>query len=206
MKLGLIADMHGDYIGFAAALRILDAEGAEHILCAGDVADRGPEAGEIIRILQERDIPCIRGNHDVTVVANQEHWRSAGINERLSKLGRVVDDDTIAYLSALPETLTLTFDGIPVLLAHGTPWSDVMGVFRDTRQGVLNRIVENYGDSADVIILGHTHEPLRMRVQNLWILNPGSIYGITIRDSHTCALLDLPSMDYTVFDVRTGER
>ena len=36
-KLGLIADIHGDWAGFQAALNLLEREGAaDLILCAGD--------------------------------------------------------------------------------------------------------------------------------------------------------------------------
>jgi hypothetical protein len=34
-------------------------------------------------------------------------------------------------------------------------------------------------------------------VGSLQILNPGSVYGVTARDSHTCATLTLPARDYT---------
>jgi putative phosphoesterase len=206
MKIGVIADMHGDLVGFEAALRIIEREGASQLICAGDIVDRGPEADEIIRIIRQRGIPCIRGNHDVTVVRNQAQWRASDRPERLSQLGRIVSDEAIDFLNSLPETLALTRDGVRLLIAHGTPWSDAMTVFPDSRQGVLNQIVERCGQDHDVIVLGHTHQPMRLRVANLWIFNPGSIYGVTIRDSHTCAVLDLATMGFHVFDVRTGDQ
>src|SRR5688572_14641850 len=199
MKIGVIADIHGDLPGFEAALRIIEGEGVSQIVCAGDIVDRGPEADEIIRIIRQRDIPCIRGNHDVTVVRNQARWRASDRPERLSQLGRIVSDETIDFLNGLPETVALTLDGVRMLIAHGTPWSDVMTVFPDSRQGVLDQIVERYGHDHDIIVLGHTHQPMFMHVANLWILNPGSIYGVTIRDSHTCAVLDLAHMGFEVF-------
>jgi hypothetical protein len=46
---------------------------------------------------------------------------------------------------------------------------------------------------------------LHATIGTLQILNPGSIYGVTIRDSHTCAILKLPACDFTVYDVQSGE-
>lgn len=39
----------------------------------------------------------------------------------------------------------------------------------------------------------------------LQILNPGSVYGVTGRDSATCATLILPTRAYRVFDLRSGK-
>jgi hypothetical protein len=35
--------------------------------------------------------------------------------------------------------------------------------------------------------------------------HPGSVYGVTARDSHTCATLTLPGREYRIFDLRSGE-
>lgn len=183
----------------------LDRAGVSQILCAGDIVDRGPEADEMVKIIRERNIPCVKGNHDHTVLENQAKWRSTTKPDRLRELGRIISDETAEFLRDLPENLRLEIAGLRVIMGHGTPWSDVLGIFPETRQGIINSVVERYGADTDVMILGHTHEPMKMRAGNLWLFNPGSIYGITIRDSHTCAILALPEFEFTVFDVRTGD-
>jgi predicted phosphodiesterase len=80
-----------------------------------------------------------------------------------------------------------------------------MTVFPDSRRSTYQRIEKEYGADNDIIILGHTHHPLNATIGDLHIYNPGSIYGITTRDSHTCATLKLPECEFTVYDVRTGE-
>jgi len=64
MKIGLIADIHGDLEGFQAALTLLNAHEVTCILCAGDIVDRGPEADAIVRLIKDHNIACIKGNHD----------------------------------------------------------------------------------------------------------------------------------------------
>src|SRR5262245_13489546 len=76
IKVGIIADMHGDFAGFQQSLDIFDRAGVSHILCAGDIVDRGPEADAMVKTILERGIPCIKGNHDHTVLENQAKWRS----------------------------------------------------------------------------------------------------------------------------------
>ena len=204
MRLGLIADIHGDYDGFMRSLELLDREGVSRIICAGDIVDRGPRADNIIQVLQERDITCIKGNHDVTVVRNQPKWRAGENPDRLRELGRIISDEAVAFLSALPESLTLTLEGLTITMGHGTPWSDIIGVFPDSRLSIYERVVERYPDT-DLFILGHTHQPMQVEHAGMRFLNPGSIYGVTMRDSHTCAIINLPDREFRVFDHETGQ-
>ena len=204
VTIGVVADLHGDYEGFLKALDIFEEQGITQLVCAGDIVDRGSSADAIVHTFKVKNITCIAGNHDRTVVSNQERWRETDKPERLRELGRIVSDETIAYVEALSDNASLTIAGKRILIGHGTPWSDVMTVFPDSRQSTYQRIEKDYGADYDIIILGHTHHPLNATIGNLHILNPGSIYGITIRDSHTCATLKLPEVEFTVYDVRTG--
>lgn len=206
MKIGLIADIHGDLAGFRATLRLLENKGVERILCAGDILDRGPDADTIVRLLQEYNVVSIKGNHDHTVIHHQDRWRASDNPERLTQLGRIISDQTVDYVRDLPDEARFTFEGVRLLMAHGTPWSDVMAVFSDSRQGVFEQLVERYADDTDVVVLGHTHTPMRVWVSGMWILNPGSVYGVTVRDSNTCAALTLPECEFEVFSLKSSER
>lgn len=203
-KIGIIADLHGDYSSFLKALDIFDTEGISHILCAGDIVDRGSDADKIIEVIQERDIVCIAGNHDRTVAVNQERWRQHKNPQRMKQLGRIVSDETITFLENLPDTAEMTIADKHILIAHGTPWSDVMTVFPDSRQSTFDRIYRDYANDYDLIILGHTHHPMHAVIDKLHILNPGSVYDVTIRDSNTCAILSLPDCIFTLYDVKTA--
>lgn len=204
-KVGIIADIHGDYDSFLKALAIFEAEGVKTILCAGDIVDRGSDADKIIEVLQERSILTIAGNHDRTVVANQDRWRQHKNPERMKELGRIVSDETISYLENLPDTVWTTIAGKNILIAHGTPWSDVLGAFPDSRQSTFERIYRDYADEYDIIILGHTHCPMHAKIGKLDIINTGSVYSVTIRDSHTCGILSLPDKHFAVYDIPSGK-
>ena len=70
----IISDIHAN---LAALERVLaDAErcGVEKVVCAGDVVGYGPDPAGAIRILRERDIPTVMGNHDAAVAG----WRDTG--------------------------------------------------------------------------------------------------------------------------------
>jgi len=203
MQIGLIADIHGDLAGFQAALQLLDK--TDFILCAGDIVDRGADADQIIKIFQERGIKSIKGNHEHSVLHYQERWRQTDKIEQLTQLGRIISDETVAYLQTLPDTISLNIENTNLLMAHGTPWSDITGIYPDSRQPLINQLVTRCPDR-DILILGHTHQPMHLISHHLTILNPGSIYGVTIRDSHSCAMLTLPDRIFTVYDLNTGNK
>ncbi|NDJ52736.1 MAG: metallophosphoesterase family protein [Chloroflexi bacterium] len=200
-KLGLLSDLHGDAQGLQVALEWFDAQGVSQVLCAGDISDRGSDVHEIVAVFKARGIICIAGNHDRAISDHQEHYRASERQDRLKELGRIVDDETLDYLVDLPANWTGEIAGSMLMMGHGTPTSDVIGLFPDSRTGHYRRLVENYPD-VDIMILGHTHFPMDLRTQNLRVINPGSIYALTIRDSHSCAILHLPSGQLDFYDVK----
>jgi putative phosphoesterase len=205
LQLGVIADIHGDWASFVRAIHLFTHAQVSHILCAGDIVDRGTGADRIVEALQKLPATAVKGNHEHTILRSQERWRASARATKLAQVGRIISDDTLAFIAALPDSAQLTFAGVRILLAHGTPWSDIMDMFPDSRQGKFDQLVQRYGDSTDVIVLGHTHHPMHVRTGRLRVLNPGSVYGVTARDSHTCAILSLPDCSFQVFDLATYE-
>lgn len=56
------------------------------------------------------------------------------------------------------------------------------------------------------MVLGHTHQPMMLQVGGLHLVNPGSIYGVTMRDSHTCGVLTLPEVQFEVYHLSTHQQ
>ena len=61
---GIISDVHGDLAALQDALARLSRLDVAQVVCAGDLLDWGPAPVRCIEVLQERRIPCVRGNHD----------------------------------------------------------------------------------------------------------------------------------------------
>ncbi len=78
MKIGLIADIHGDEAGLRRALDLLDGLGAERILCAGDLVERGSRGDAVIDLIRQRGIPCVKGNHEYIMLSKQESLEETG--------------------------------------------------------------------------------------------------------------------------------
>lgn len=186
MRLGIISDIHADIAALVVALQFLDSQGVDQIVCAGDLIDKGLDAGDVVRLMEARSIPCVAGNHD----------HGAG-KDRLDLQGR-------AFLKGLPQTLNLTLEGKRLLVAHGAPWSEDVYVYPKTERHVFRRIAQEA--RADIVILGHTHVPLAAQFRNVWIFNPGSICRMYTKGSHTCGILTLPECSFEVFEFSSRQR
>jgi putative phosphoesterase len=204
MRIGLISDIHGSLWGLEKALALLEREGVDTILCAGDLVERNPQGREVVALIRERQIPCVQGNHDAHAEDNQRWLR--GMGATLFSSEWILDDETLAYLRGLPLSLTFEFEGTRLLLAHATPWDQSTYVMPRGNPFLYYRVAE--AADADLVVLGHTHEPMRVDVSKhgVEILNPGSV-GDPRGDSgrHTCAILSLPERDCQFFDLKTDE-
>lgn len=64
----IISDIHANPAALERVLADAERCGAEKVVCAGDVVGYGPDPVGAIRILRERGIPTVMGNHDAAVV------------------------------------------------------------------------------------------------------------------------------------------
>jgi putative phosphoesterase len=56
----------------------------------------------------------------------------------------------------------------------------------------------------DLVLFGHTHRPLTMRVGRALVLNPGESCGF-LRGKHTCAIVDLETMEPRLVELPVAE-
>jgi putative phosphoesterase len=199
MKLGLIADVHADLDALKLALDILQGQGVNQVICAGDLVDKGLNGDAVVRLLRERQIPCVMGNHDEKAERTQ-YWteRTYGANSPL-----LLKEETLDFLMHLPLNWTFEWENMRVLLAHGRPWSNEEYLYPYSDKDTFREVLRHA--QADVVILGHTHEPMAAQVNDQWIFNPGSVCGKHTYGSSTCATLTLPGCDFKVFELRSGQ-
>ena len=154
MKLGLISDIHADLKSLRLALDILQGQNVEQSICAGDLVDKGIGGDAVVSLIRERGIPSVIGNHDWLANRNQD-WLQRNYGESHPML---LTDETLEYLTTLPDTLNFTWEGRRILLAHGTPWSRDEYVYPYSPQLVFTQVAQFC--EAEAVILGHTHEPM----------------------------------------------
>lgn len=185
MKIGVIADIHGDYAALQNALDRLDHHHqVDEILCAGDLIGRGPEQEKVVQLVRERAITTVKGNHD--------------------EIFDGFAPENADFLVDLPINWQKRYGSVNVFMCHGKPGNNIWGLYRDhVSNTLLNMMLVSL--NADVLIVGHTHVPMFIKVARGCVINPGSLYTFssTRTTSHTYGVLHLPEMNFELFDLMT---
>jgi predicted phosphodiesterase len=102
-----------------------------------------------------------------------------------------------------PETILALRDcGIPMIGVYGMP---EIGGRKVLMAHSFDELQEEIGEGGkfDLILFGHTHRPLTMRIGRALILNPGEACGF-ISGKPTCAVIDLATMVASIREIRAG--
>lgn len=181
MKVGILSDVHGDYGALETTLTKLKQEHqVSRILCAGDLVGRGPE--------QNRVVDCIRTNEIITVRGNHDEWFYG------------ISDENTAYLKNLPVDWEGKVGDRRVFMCHGKPGNNMWGMYRDhLSETYLSMVLKSL--KTDVLVTGHTHMPLYMRVDEGVLINPGSLYTFdsSRQTSRTYGVLDTHTFDFNIY-------
>ncbi len=177
MRIGVLADIHGNHTALEAVLKEARRLGVERLAVLGDLVGYYYHTMDVMRMLKEWDCVMIAGNHERILARGREDAGfMAAVGQRYgSSLKRMIDEsqeEDMLRLLALPEQLSIEIDGRRLLLCHGAPWDADQYIYPDAGPDVYKRF-ENV--DADYVFLGHTHYPYVKALSNLTIVNAGSV-------------------------------
>jgi len=173
LRVAALYDAHGNLPALDAVLAELDAD---VILVGGDFV-AGPWPAETLERLRglDGDVRYIRGNADRELTEPPKPQVEAGPpQEVLEWVRERLSDEQLAFLTKLPLTDSVEVDGLGrVLFCHATPRDDNEILTRISPDQRWRRALA--GVEADVIVCGHTHVQFDRRVDQLRIVNAGSV-------------------------------
>ncbi|MBL7197856.1 MAG: metallophosphoesterase family protein [Candidatus Omnitrophica bacterium] len=154
MRYAIFSDIHSNLEAFESVLAAYENEKVDKYLCVGDIVGYGANPKECIKIVQDRKIITVAGNHD---------WASCGkfsidyfnpyAKEAVLWTGRQINAADINYLN----NLDLIYKEEDFCLVHGTLLNPkYFGYMFD---------IEDARDSFQVMVtslcfVGHTHTPI----------------------------------------------
>ena len=159
MRYAIMSDIHANP---QALERVLDDAarcGVEQVVCAGDVVGYGPDPVGTVRILRERNIPTVMGNHDAAVANYFGTGSMIGSAQAGVARHRVeLEEDDLAWIRSLP--YVYLGDGIEVAHANFYEPMNMRYIHDqfDARDSILN------GRGARIQFVGHTHLEALYRV------------------------------------------
>ena len=183
MKIGIISDIHAD----AKALQRVfdDMPATDMLLCPGDAISEYRFCPETVRLLQQAEVQCIQGNHEVVLFGGRNP-------AYLKKCQETFSQESLDFLASVPLTREFDCDGAKILMVHASPWEPYdeyiyPGSARLKRFATL---------SYDLVCFGHTHVPFVQRSEQVLVVNPGSCSQPRDRDKRGA---------YAIFDTDTKE-
>jgi putative phosphoesterase len=162
MKLGIVSDVHNNLEALDYALMHL--RDCDVVVSLGDLVSDYRLDPRIVRMARDARLLGIAGNHEKSILMHPG-----------SRLRCTLAEDDLEYLRQLPAARELQVDGRRLHLAHGSPWDDPNDYHcvyvRESDSRALERAA---GAESDVVLLGHTHVPMAVRLGSTLVLNPGS--------------------------------
>jgi predicted phosphodiesterase len=212
MRLGVLSDVHANAQALDAALAFLAGEGVDAYVCAGDLVGYGPAPNDCVRRACALPGHHVAGNHDLIAVGRLGDERcDRRARESLRWTRAVLEDDCRQLLAALPPGAHVA----GVAVHHGSPTDPC--VYVRTEEQALAALDEASGTrpETEVLVLGHTHEPLavgrrrgtllrggtgtvRLAAGEPTLINPGAVGQSRTRDRRArVVVLDLAARSAT---------
>jgi predicted phosphodiesterase len=228
MRLGVLADVHGNLHALDATLDFLASQDLDGYVCAGDLVGYGPFPNECARRVASLGALCVAGNHDLMAIGRLGDERCVAVARTTMRWTRTaLEDDVRALLASLP--LDARRDGVTV---HHGAIGDPTRYVLDEQQALRSlEALATAEPGARVLVLGHTHHPMAVGLRRGLLLrdaegavaltddepillNPGAVGQSRTRDPRARALvLDLTervarfhALDYDVAGCRRALR
>ncbi len=179
MKALILSDIHSNIYALEAIwARERDSD---LVYCAGDLVDYGPHPKEVLDWIRAHQAPCVQGNHDrwVALCYRKGHTLEAmPAAERawVHHNASLLDEDDIAFLEQLPQTLALELGGVQYGMIHLYQAYEEIASLHAFEQFCAQNFDSAGRGGISRLILGHTHRPaIRYLSDSQLCLNPGSV-------------------------------
>ncbi len=202
MKIAVISDLHANMPALDAVLASIAAEGADSIICGGDLVGYNAEPAAVVARVRELEIPCVMGNHDAAVVGITDPQNfNLPARAAVEWTAQQLDDDALEYLRGLPYVTRIE----SFTLVHGT-------LHKPEQWGYIfnaHEAEEHFQHQRDTIcFIGHSHIPgvfiagdmitlsrgsrIRIQANHRYVVNVGSVGQP--RDNN-------PAASYAIYDM-----
>jgi putative phosphoesterase len=165
MKIAVISDIHSNFEALQAVLREIDDENIKHIYCCGDIVGFNASPHEVIELLQERQIPCVQGNHDfIAACLHKLDWFNPDAREAILWTHKQLSKAEKKWLLNLP----MKFHAKDITMWHGSENDLFEGLYPES----LDKIKL---PKTRMLLTGHVHIPFSKEVKGVLVVNPGSV-------------------------------
>ena len=190
MQLALISDIHANLPALEAVLADIASRGhVDAVYHLGDLVGYAAWPNEVVHRLREERIGGVAGNYDSTVSLDYKHCGCRYEDPKQEALSHLsfawtksaCTPETKRFLGQLPFRLDLRpagghTTGPVVSLVHGSPTVNTLYWTEDRPDDFCRKMIAHAGlHPGDVLAFGHTHLPWQRRVDDVLLVNTGSV-------------------------------
>ena len=169
MKIAIISDIHSNYFYFKKVIHQIEKYSVDEIYCLGDLIGYYDRPNEVIELIVNKNIKCIKGNHEKYLLGEITYHKKKENIYRMEKQKRALSIENLDFIKSLPDFIEKEIGNKNFYLTHSLP--------NDTTSYIssLHDLDSINLKSYDYYCFGHTHIPLISFHYGACILNPGSI-------------------------------
>ena len=193
MRIAAISDIHGNLYSLMKVLEDIDNKKVDMTICLGDLVGYGPHPNEVIALIKRRNIPCLKGNYDASVVDGDFTFiRDNQINSfSLPWAVEEVRASNKFFLESLPERLDYKVENKRISFVHGSPNKINEYLYEDKENTEL--IMNDF--DGDILVCAHTHLKATKTFNNKIFVSTGSVGK---------PLSGTPNASYCIIDITEG--
>lgn len=198
MRIGVISDIHSNIYALKAVLKDIESKNIDKIICTGDLVGYHTSPNEVVKVIKEKNILTVMGNHDLNI-ATKEIKNISGLEgkdlEKVEIFNYAVKNsssETKEFLKSLPLEIILEIEGKIIKFVHGSPNSitEYLKENSEEAEKVMSELKE------DILVCGHSHVAYFKQYDEKLLVNAGSI-GKPKKG--------IPDSEYVIIDIKNGE-
>lgn len=195
IKLAVISDIHGNIIALNKIIEDARKRNVDIFVASGDLVNELPFGNEVIDKLKEINALSIKGNKEQYFIDYDEHkynWTNIQFQNSVFMYEKMTKEN-MEYIKKLPFSLSLEFENVKIKVVHGSPES-ITELIHRADEDLINKYTINLKE--DILVLGHTHEPVwECEMNGKTVINAGCA-GVSPKN--------IGFAEYVIIDLENG--
>lgn len=173
IKIAIITDIHGNSVALKEILKDAEKNKVKEYIFLGDLINDLPFGNETLELVKNRSDKVLKGNKEQYIIEYDKEkydWENIQFKNMIYMYDELLKEN-LEYVKKLPHCMSLEYEGVKLLIAHGSPKSVEEQLHQEKRK-LLNYYTKNLKE--DCLIFGHIHEKMWYEnINNKIVINAG---------------------------------
>lgn len=178
IKIAIISDIHGNSVALKAVVKDARENNVDDFIFLGDLVNDFPFGNETLEIVKSLSNKVLKGNKEQYLIDYDKEkykWDNIQFKNTLFMYNELTKEN-LEYIKKLPHCMNIEYEGVKLLIAHGSPES-VEELLNQNKRELLDKYTKKL--EADALIFGHTHESMWYETINEKIVLNAGCCGVT---------------------------